>query len=254
MTERPDDEDTLQADTLAFIESRLAPERSYDLAGYLADRPDRAAALLSDARDIAGLRLALAAPETPAPPSLLAQARRLQDRLRWRGRLRRSAPIAAALVLFAAGWTGHGVFQKGSRSAAPPLVEAALDAHAALELRHWMASQPESASLDPQEILAALGVEIPSLPADWTVRDVQVVATPDRPGVAIAVDTPDFGPIFLLAVSRSMTTVPAAPTAFEYDGRTVALFERGRSAFVMLDESGHPEQLASGAQLLSEMN
>ncbi|SFD79573.1 anti-sigma factor [Roseivivax sediminis] len=251
MTGPTDSSEELEADLPAFLQGRLSTERNYALADYLAERPERAAALMAEARDMEGLRLALSA-DMPSPSRLVAMARRLQDRLRWRRLLRRGAPVAAAIVLFATGWVGHGVWLASGPEKAPPLVEAALDAHAALELRHWMVSQPEAATFDPQEILAALGIALPPLPADWTVRDVQVVATPDRPGVAMSVDTPDLGPIFVLAVARGGGTAPVSPAAFDYEGRTVAVFERGRSAYVMLDESGHPDQLASGARLLAE--
>ncbi|MEY8842005.1 anti-sigma factor, partial [Cribrihabitans sp. XS_ASV171] len=127
---------------------------------------------------------ALALPEDPAPPGLEAAARRLEGRMRRQRRLRRIAPYAAAVALFAAGWTGNAVWQPPGTETAPPLVEAALDAQAALALRHWMVSQPESAEFDPQEIVAALGIDLPPLPPDWTVRDAQIVATPDRPAIA----------------------------------------------------------------------
>jgi hypothetical protein len=118
-----------------------------------------------------------------------------------------------------------------------------------------MVSQPESAELNAQEIVAALGIDLPPLPGDWTVRDVQIVATPGRPAVAIAVDAPDLGPLLLMAVARSTEEDEDPPEAFEYEGRTIALFEHGRSSFVLVDESGHPEQLVLGAdRLLSRDN
>jgi hypothetical protein len=113
-----------------------------------------------------------------------------------------------------------------------------------------MVSQPESAELDAQEIVAALGVDLPSLPEDWIVRDVQIVATPDRPAIAIVVDAPDLGRLLLMAVARSPEDAEEPPSAFDYQGRTIALFERGRSSFVLVDESGHPDQLALGAEML----
>jgi anti-sigma factor RsiW len=250
MGETTDTDPDIEADLPAFVEGRLDPARAYAVADYLAERPARAADLLAYARTIEGLRLALAAPDDPPPPRLVAEARRLRDRLRSQRLMRRAAPVAAAVVLFAAGWTGHAAWQASGPAGAPPLVEAALDAQAALELRHWMASQPENAVLNTQEIVAALGVDLPPLPADWTVRDVQIVATPDRPGVAITVDAPDLGRILLLAVARSPGDVEDPLTAFEYRGRTIALFDRGRSAFVLVDSSGHPEQLALSADRL----
>lgn len=250
MSERTETDPEVEADLLALLQGRLDPDRTLAVADYIAERPERTAEVLADAKNTAALRMALSADDAPAPPRLVAEARRLQDRLRSQRLLRRVAPIAAAVVLFAAGWTGHVAWQATGPAGAPPLVEAALDAQAALELRHWMVSQPESTELNAQEIVAALGIDLPPLPADWTVRDVQVVATPERPAIAIAMSAPDLGQILLMAVARSADDVQDPPTAFEYQGRTIALFEQGRSSFVLVDESGHPDQLALGADML----
>lgn len=255
MSGKTETDPELEADLLALLQGHLDPDRTFVIADYLAERPERMAELLADARNTAALRIPLSGSDDPAPPRLVTEARRLQDRLRWQRLLRRAAPFAAAVVLFAVGWTGHVVWQASGPAGAHPLVEAALDAQAALELRHWMVSQPESAEINAQEIVAALGIDLPSLPEDWTVRDVQVVATPDRPAIAIVVDSPELGRLMLLAVVRSSGESQDPPTAFDYQGRTIALFERGRSSFVLVDESGHPEQLALSAEsLLSPSN
>jgi anti-sigma factor RsiW len=253
---RPDrNNGALEAELLAALESRFDAERTWAVLDHLAQRPDRAAEVLADARTTAALRLAMSMDGTAAPPRLEAHARRLQDRLRGQRMLRRAVPAAAAVALLATGWTGHAVWQRAGPPAPHPLVEAALDAQAALDLRHWMVSQAETTVLDSREIGAALGIDLPPLPEDWTIRDVQIVATPDRPAVAISVDAPDFGRVLLMAVARGADDATDPPTAFDYEGRTVALFAQGRSAFVLIDESGHPEQLALGAdQLLSRSN
>jgi anti-sigma factor RsiW len=250
MSGKTETDPELEADLLALLQGRLDPDRTFAIADYLAERPERMADVLADARNTAALRMPLSGSDDPAPPQLVAEARRLQDRLQRQRLLRRVAPVAAAVVLFAVGWTGHVAWQATGPAGAPPLVEAALDAQAALELRHWMVSQPESVEVNSEEIVAALGIDLPSLPEDWTVRDVQVVATPDRPAIAIVVDSPELGRLLLLAVARSPEDTKDPPTAFEYRGRTIALFERGRSSFVLVDESGHPEQLALGADRL----
>lgn len=254
MSDRTESDPEVEADLLALLEGRLGPDRTLAVADYLGERPERTAELLADMRTEAALRMALSAADDPAPPRLVANAHRLQSRLRGQRLLRRVAPFAAAVLLFTAGWTGHVAWQATGPAGAPPLVEAALDAQAALELRHWMVSQPENAELNAQEIVAALGVDLPSLPVDWTVRDVQIVATPERPGIAIAVDAPDLGRLLLMVVARVAQDTENPPTAFEYEGHTIALFERGRSSFVLVDEFGHPEQLALGADRLLAMD
>ena len=118
-----------------------------------------------------------------------------------------------------------------------------------------MVSQPESTVLNTSEIVGALGIELPTLPDGWIVRDVQVVSSPERPGVAIALDTPELGRILLFAIARDKDDRESAPTAFEYEGRSVALFTNRHSAYVLVDNSGNPEQISIGAnQLLSHLN
>ena len=255
MSDRTETDSEVEADLLALLQGKLGSDRTFAIADYLAERPERTADLLADARNTAALRIALSGSDDPAPPQLLVEAHRLQARLRVQRLLRRAAPFAAALVLFAAGWTGHAKWQATGPAGAPPLVAAALDAQAALKLRHWMVSQPENDELNAEEIVAALGIDLPSMPEDWTIRDVQIVATPDRPALAVMVDAPELGRLMLLAVARSSKDFEDPPTTFQYQGRTIALFEHGRSSFVLIDESGHPEQLALGAdRLLSPGN
>jgi anti-sigma factor RsiW len=250
MSDKTETDPELEADLLAFLQERLDADRTFAIADYLAERPERMSDLLADTKNTAALRMALSETDDPAPPQLVAEARRLQDRLRGQRLLRRSAPFAAAFVLFAAGWTGHMMWQASGPVGAPPLVEAALDAQAALELRHWMVSQPESTELNVQEIVEALGISLPPLPDDWTVRDVQIVATPDRPAIAIVVDAPDLGRILLMAMARNVDDIEDPLSSFDYNGQTFALFDLGRSAFVVVDDSGHAEQLALGVMPL----
>ncbi|WP_417720826.1 anti-sigma factor family protein [Salipiger sp.] len=233
-------------ETLALLDSQLDAADMLALAERAATNPEEAAAFMALARDTAALRLALDLPDDP-PERMTAAARRLQGRLDRQRLWRRIGPIAAAVVLFASGWMGNALWQMPNRQAGDHLVEAALDARAALELRHWMVSQPESPDLDPLEVLAATGVKLPRLPAGWTLRDAQIVATPDRPGIALSLDTPELGPILLLAVARPEDDKMEPPTSFSRNGVAFALFEDSRSAFVLLDASGHPEQLARGA-------
>lgn len=254
MSDRIESDPEIETDLLALLQGRLDPDRTLAVVDYLADRPERTADLLADAKTTAALRMAFSSAKDPAPAPLVAEARRLQDRLRGQRMARRAAPFAAAVVLFVAGWTSHLAWQTTAPVGAPPLVEAALDAQAALELRHWMESQPESTELNQQEIVAALGIDLPLLPAEWKIRDVQIVATPDRPAIAIAVDAPDLGRLLLMAVARSAEDAETPPTAFEYQGRTVAMFERGRSSFVLIDDSGHPDQLALGTDRLLSLS
>ncbi|WP_420405321.1 anti-sigma factor family protein [Nisaea sp.] len=255
MKKQTDTPSDIESDLLALLQGRLDAERAYLVADHLADNPERAAQVLSDARDIEGLRLALSEPDTPPPAPIVTAARRLEERLQGRHALRRFAPIAASLFIFAAGWATNLALQNFGTANAHPLVDAALDAQAALDLRHWMVSQPESTELNTAEIVGALGIQLPALPAGWTVRDVQVVSSPERPGIAIDLDTQQFGRVLLFAIARDVNGNDTSLTAFDYQGRSVALFTSGHSAYVLVDASGHPEQITVGAkELLSRIN
>lgn len=254
MSKVTDNDLELEAGLQALLLGQLDPDSAYAITDHLAERPERLREVITDARNAAALRLALSSPEDTSPAPLVAQAHGLQDRLRGQRMLRRAAPVAAALVLFATGWIGHAAWQMTGATGAPPLVEAALDAQAALEIRHWMVSQPENTDMNSQELAAALGFVLPPLPEDWVVQDVQIVATPDRPGIAISVNAPDLGEVFLFAVSRKTSVGKNAPTSFDYNGRSIAVFERENSSYVLVDNSGHPDQLFAGAnKLMSRM-
>ncbi|WP_226582395.1 hypothetical protein [Acuticoccus sediminis] len=225
-------------------------EAVFAMADYFAAHPDRAADVLVDARHAEALRLALDAGQAPTPQALVAEARRLEGSFRRRRRIRRLAPVLLGATLFGAGWLGHGLLRTAAPPGVPPVVEAALDAQAALDRRHAMLSQAESAVLDVEEIGAALGVEVPQIPAGWIVRDVQVVAAPDRPAVAIAFDVPELGRVLLFSTARAADDTLDPLTAFEYADNAVAMFEQGHSAYVLLDTAGHPDQLRTSATLL----
>ena len=54
-------------------------------------------------------------------------------------------------------------------------------AHATTALRAGMSSQPAAPSYDADEIRAATAIVMPTLPAGWDVRDVQVYPSRFRP-------------------------------------------------------------------------
>lgn len=236
----------------AFAEDQLDPARRYEVAGWLAAHPSDAARTMADLHLTEGLRLALAGPPPPAPPAMVAAARRLERRLARRQALRRLWPAAAAVAMFALGWTGHALMAPPSLA---PVIEAALEAEAALAARHAMVSQPETVQIDTVEIAARLGVTIPQLPQGWRIRDVQVVSGADRPGVAMALATPDMGDIMLYSVALDRDGPDLAPDTFRHDGRALAVFEKGQAAYVLVDGSAPMADLAGGAnQLLRRFN
>lgn len=240
----------------AFLHDRIDAARRYEIADYLARHPDQAASAMADLRLTLGLRLSTLDIDSTVPDSLTDSAARLGRRIAWHGMAGRLVPAAASVALLVAGWTGHALW-KGPMPAgladALPLAETALDARAALDL-HRSLSQVGTAP-DAQAVAQALDLTIPSLPPDWKVRDVQVVATPERPGMAIILDTPGMGEIMLFSVARDDPGPDTSPSAFDYRGSAFAVFERARSAYVLVDNSGAPAEVSRGAdQLLRRFN
>jgi hypothetical protein len=201
-----------------------------------------------------GLRLALGTVETPAPAQLHLAATRVERGLEGRHRLRRWLPFAAAAAMFVFGWTAQS-FVTGptpGRQAAgvAELFDAALDAQEAvtvrLSLSNLIGPMPQSAA----EISARLGITLPELPKGWTIRAAQVVATPERPGLAMVIDTPDLGEIMLFSVLRSVDDPDGEVETTSKNGRALAFFEDDRTAFVLVDNSGPLGDLRRGAEEL----
>lgn len=264
MTRPPKDspENGPEGDIHALVTGQLDAQQSFALADYLADHPNRAAEAMADLRIYEGLRLACTAVEAPPPEALLLGAARLERNLRTERQMRRIRPIAAALALFGLGWLGHGLWADPETHGPDtaqlaahvlPLAETALDARAAVDLHR--ALLPGRPLPDPQIVAHTLGVALPPLPKDWALRDVQVVATPDSPALALMLDTPNMGEVMLLSIPRAAQGPDLQPRAFDYRGNSVAVFERGRSAYVLVDNSGLPAEVSRGAdQFLRRFN
>lgn len=248
----PDPDAQINLDIAAFVNGQLDGERRFAVAEYLAAHPDRAAEVMASLRLTEGLRLALAAIDTPAPPQLRLAAARLERGLDARHRLRRWLPFAAAATLFAFGWASHsfvaGPGPQPSRSA--EVFKAALDAQAAVSVRLSLSDDIGAMPQNAAEISARLGITLPELPKGWKIRTAQVVATPERPGVALVIDTPDLGEIMLFSVVRTVDGPDNPVETTSQDGRALAFFEDDRTAFVLVDPSGPLPDLRRGAEEL----
>lgn len=234
-----------------FLNGTLPEGRRAALAAHLAADAGAAARLMADLQQTEALRAAQ--PALPPAPGLDRAARRLGLAVR-RRRLMRALVLpgvaAACLVL---GWAGHGLWQDigGAPAALAPLAETALDAQRAAVLARGLSA---GAMLAPDALMDAaerVGVDLPEMPADWTVRGVQVVATPDRPALLVQIDTPAMGAVALFSVAGADLGPDAPPAGFALDGAAVAVFERAASAHVLLDAAGSPAEVAREAGRLA---
>lgn len=246
-----DPEAPMELDILAFVNGQLDGERRYAVMEYLARHPDRAADVMADLHLTEGLRLALATVDTPPAPQLRRAADQLASSMFQQTARRRWLPFVAAVVLFALGWVGHGVMQgSGQNAGVAAIFDAALDAQDAVMLRASLSGELGPMPNDPDRIAARLGIYLPDLPSGWTIRAAQVVATPERPGLALVIDSPDLGEILLFGVLRSDDGPDGPATVASRDGRALAFFERDRTAFVLVDAIGTPAELKQGAEAL----
>jgi anti-sigma factor RsiW len=249
---KPDPEAQIELDIDAYVNGQLDGERRFAVAEYLAAHPDRAAEVMAALRMTEGLRLALGTVETPVPAQLHFAAARVGRGLEGRQRMRRWLPFAAAAAMFAFGWTAQSVVSGPEpvrqAAGAAALFEAALDAQDAVSVRLSLSNEIGPMPQNAAEISARLGITLPELPKGWTIRAAQVVATPERPGLAIVIDTPDLGEIMLFSVLCSVDEPDGEVETASKNGSALAFFEDDRTAFVLVDNSGPLRDLRRGAE------
>jgi predicted O-methyltransferase YrrM len=151
----------------------------------------------------------------------------------WR-HLGRAAGIAA---LIATGWIARGELGEFPQPAQASsfLDEAAASRRAGL-LRQAMASQVESATLNPQEIESATGIILPPLPGNWRITDVQLFPTPDSPAIAMALETPR-GEHLSFFADRAETPAEAKPLLERRDADVIAYWEVGNMAYALTGQA-----------------
>lgn len=91
-----------------------------------------------------------------------------------------------------------------TKSRMAEVLDIALDAQFAVRLCASLLNELGPMPKDPDGIADRLGINLPALPTGWSIRAAQVMATPERPGLALIIDTPDLGEVLLFGVSRSV--------------------------------------------------
>lgn len=250
-----DDPQIAEPDLDAYVDNQLTEAQRASVEGHLARHPDAAARVMRDLALRRDLRRALALPATPRP--LLGAARRLAVARRRDVQLRRALRIVPALMLIGVGWLAHAGFGPFSVSEgtaatpAPPSVRAAVSAHQVSLLRLAMASQPEVSNLDTAELRAATGIVLPRFPDEWTVRDAQVFPSPQGPGIEILFDTPELGQVSHFAVRAGSFDV-TLPRLHETPDHSIAWFQIGETAHVLVAEDDHADPLLDASVRLSD--
>lgn len=228
-----------EADLDAYVDDQLEPARRIEVEAHLSVRPEAAARVMADLRARDELRLALAGPVSGSRSATAEAARRLERGLvrgRLLGTVRRAAALAA---LVAAGWLANeavrpiGVTTVVASTPPPAYVEEAAQAHRTSIVRAAMASQPQVPGYDPEELRAATGIVMPTLPEGWRVTDVQVYPSRFGPSVEMAIQAGPLGDLSLFAVRPgTFDVVPA--TAVVLSDVTAAFFQIGDVAYALV--------------------
>jgi anti-sigma factor RsiW len=219
-------------DLADYVDDRLSAERRVAVEGFLACNPDLAAGVMR-----ARHRRARGGGPRRAAWSHVA-----------------AAGFAACLLSGTVGW--HAAAQppvtadwrEADGDAAPRYVEDALESRRAAQVRAAMLSQADSPNLDAVEVERALKVRAPQLPLGWRLVDVQVYPSDDGPALNLVVLTADRRRLNLFAV-KADAEVSAMPVLAQNGRETVAYWERGVSAYVLLPDADDGDLLSDARAL-----
>jgi anti-sigma factor RsiW len=237
----------------AYADDQLDVARRIAVERWLSQNPDAAAQVMADLRLRDELRLVHVETALPASAATEALALRLGGRLQRDMFFRRVRPLLAASLLMSAGWLAHaqlGNVGALASSEVPEYVTAAVEAHYITELRAQMHSQPPATEFDSDELLARTDIRLPSLPAGWTITDVQVYPSEYGPSVEIAVNAANLGAMSIFAArpGQSLTSVPVTQRV---DDTVTAYWQYGEVAYALVG-SADPGEVSRAATTLFE--
>lgn len=242
-------------DLTAYVDEQLDDWQRMRVEDHLSRHPQDAARVMHDIRLRRELRLALA-PASPPPAGLRMAAARLDRAMRRDRRLRRLVRLVPVAALVVAGWLAHAglgplsVTPLVAAHPVPPVVQAALSARDAALVRLPMRSQPQSPELDAAEMRAATGILLPRFDEGWRMRDAQVFPSPQGPGIELVFDSDTLGRVTHFAV-RTGSFAVTMPHAQDLHGDSVAWFQIGETAHVLIADRGGVETLEATARRLS---
>lgn len=216
----------------AYAEGTLAPEHHARIAGYLACNPDLAARVMQTMHLRGRVQELHAATPGPHP--------------------RRTRLIATCVACAFAGWAfAVGLDEDGPLQGllvAPEYVEDAVMSWTATHLRLGMQSQMQTPRMDTEELLHALQIRLPPLPAEWQLLDAQVYPSEAGPGISVLMELAPGRRLNLFAV-RSDTAASANPAVTSRSGRPAAYWEVDGAAYVLTGDGSREEILAQARHL-----
>lgn len=230
-----------ETDLNAYVDDQLDLVRRLQVEDYLAHNPRLAARIIADLRARDALRIVLRASMRPAEGPTIDAAARLKCRMRWRRIAETLRRVAAIGLLVGIGWFAHdgarllSLIGPASGAAAPVFVADAIIAHRTEVVRRQMA-ETRSQIYNPAEIKARLNIRIPELPANWTVRDVQVFPSHEGDSVEASIVAAALGRVSMFA--EHMDTDRVQPPALASHGAERTIYWQSGHQAIALTTSG----------------
>lgn len=143
---------------------------------------------------------------------------------------------AAIFALFGAGWLANEmVGDYSSPAQAAEIVDEAHASHAASLTREAMLVAPMTSRAEQTALASATGLDLPALPADWTISDVQLDPSDLGNALTVSIMT-DRDERISLFVARAETPAERRPLLERRDGAAVAYWEQGPLAYALIGE------------------
>lgn len=212
----------------AYIDGQLDPARRFAIESQLMQDPERAAWVMGELSGRSALQL-LADDPRPIAPAAVARAAQL-DRAPPR-RLARAGAIFGGLSLATA-----ASLVLAWPAGPPGYVDYAVSSHRIAMMRANMPSQIEAPVLDAREIENSTSIDLPALPADWRVTDVQLFPTDEGPALLVAVTAGDGQRMSLFAL-KSRSDAPKRPNAVREGMQSVAYWRRNDMSYALTGDA-----------------
>lgn len=226
----------------AYVDGQLDPARRFAIESQLMHDPERAAWVMGELSSRTALQL-LAEDPRPASPAAIGQMVRLAEtpskRFVRRGALFGGLSLAAAASLVLAWPAGT-----------PGYVDYAVSSHRIAMMRANMPSQIEAPVLDAKEIESRTSIDLPILPADWRVTDVQLFPTDEGPALQVALTAGDGLRMSLFAL-KSRSDAPKRPSAVREGLQSVAYWRRNDMSYALTGD-GDPGAMDARAETLAQ--
>lgn len=166
-------------------------------------------------------------PTIPSPQSRPTPANDNSAFQRW-------GKTAAILALFGAGWLANEVVGDFSPQAqAAEIVEEAHASYAASLTREAMRLPPTVSRLNQTELASATGLDLPTLPPNWEISDVQLDPSDLGNALTVSIMT-DRGERLSLFAARAETPADRLPVLERRDGASIAYWEEGPFVYALI--------------------